>query len=94
MKRLEELTRKHELIGEVRGKGLMVGVELVKNHGKKEPATAETSKVRELCREKGVLIGHGGVLGNVLRIQPPLIISRDDLDVAVDVIDKCLAEVQ
>lgn len=93
MGRLEELKNEYELIGEVRGKGLMIGMELVKDHKTKQPAPVETVRIRDLCREKGVLVGHGGVLGNVLRIQPPLVISRDQLDVAIQVIDQSFKEV-
>jgi 4-aminobutyrate aminotransferase len=89
-RRLEELKQKYDLIGDVRGKGLMIGIELVKNRESKQPAAEETTRTRDLCREKGVLVGHGGTLGNVLRIQPPLIISQDQLDLAVDAIDKSI----
>ncbi|HXZ89454.1 MAG TPA: aspartate aminotransferase family protein [archaeon] len=92
MHRLEELKEKHEIIGDVRGKGLMVGIELVKDRENKTPATEETGRIRDLCREKGVLVGSGGTLGNVLRIQPPLVISVEELDLAIDTIDKALGE--
>jgi 4-aminobutyrate aminotransferase-like enzyme len=78
----------------VRGKGLMIGLELVKNRESKDPASSETVKVRALCRDKGVLIGSGGVLGNVLRIQPPLVISQSQLDIAIDAVDQSLKEVE
>jgi 4-aminobutyrate aminotransferase/(S)-3-amino-2-methylpropionate transaminase len=94
MKRLEELRNKHKLIGDLRGKGLMIGLELVKNRENKEPASFETGRVRELCRQRGVLVGHGGVLGNVLRIQPPLVISQSQLDNAIDAVDQSLKEVE
>ncbi len=94
MHRLEELKSKHKLIGDVRGKGLMIGLELVKNRESKDPASSETVKVRALCRDKGVLIGSGGVLGNVLRIQPPLVISQSQLDIAIDAVDQSLKEVE
>jgi 4-aminobutyrate aminotransferase len=94
MHRLEELKSKHKLIGDVRGKGLMIGLELVKNRESKDPASSETAKVRALCRDKGVLIGSGGVLGNVLRIQPPLVISQSQLDIAIDAVDQSLKEVE
>lgn len=92
MHRLGELKQKHEIIGDIRGKGLMVGVELVKDRESKAPAAEETVRIRDWCREKGVLVGHGGTLGNVLRIQPPLIIAQDQLDMAIDTIDNALSE--
>lgn len=92
MHRLGELKQKHEIIGDIRGKGLMVGVELVKDRDSKAPAAEETVRVRDWCRERGVLVGHGGTLGNVLRIQPPLIIAQDQLDMAIDTIDNGLSE--
>jgi len=94
MQRLDELKEKHQLIGDVRGKGLMIGMELVKDRETKEAAASETVKIRELCRQKGVLVGHGGTLGNVLRIQPPLVISQSQLDTAIEAIDQSLSEVK
>ncbi|HKM50941.1 MAG TPA: aspartate aminotransferase family protein [Candidatus Bathyarchaeia archaeon] len=93
MKRLNELAHKHDIIGEVRGKGLMIGVELVKDQRTKTPASQEASKIRDICREKGVLIGHGGVKSNVIRIQPPLVISREQIDTVIDVLDQSLKAV-
>ncbi len=90
--KLIELQDKHELIGEVRGKGLMLGVELVKNRQTKEPATAETANLVELAKQRSLLIGKGGLYGNVLRIKPPMCISKDDCDFLADCLDACLSE--
>jgi alanine-glyoxylate transaminase / (R)-3-amino-2-methylpropionate-pyruvate transaminase len=87
---LERLAEKHPLIGVVRGKGLMLGVELVRDRRTKEPATAETMAVMEAARESGVLLGKGGLYGNVLRIKPPLCVTREDADFAVEVLDLAL----
>ena len=76
MSRLRQMAERHPLIGEVRGLGLMIGVELVKDRTTKEPAAKEAAMVRRLAREAGVLIGVGGQGGNVVRIQPPLVIER------------------
>lgn len=90
--RLAELARKHSLIGEVRGLGLMLGIELVRDRTTKEPASAEAARVAERMREEGILIGKGGLFGNVLRIKPPLCITREDADFACQVLDYVLEE--
>lgn len=90
-KGLQSLQTKHELIGDVRGKGLMLGVELVKDRATKEPATAECASVFEHAKDLGVLIGKGGLFGNVLRIKPPMCITKDDCDFMVHVLDQAFA---
>lgn len=87
---LEGLMHQHQLIGDVRGAGLMLGVELVLDRETKEPAPAETATVLEAARELGVLFGKGGLYGNVLRIKPPMCITEDDVDFAVGVLDMAL----
>ncbi|MGB9022962.1 MAG: aspartate aminotransferase family protein, partial [Candidatus Bathyarchaeia archaeon] len=94
LQRLHELQQKHQLIGDVRGLGLMVGVELVKDQKLKTPALNEAAKIRELALSKGVLLGHGGVKGNTVRIQPPLVITEEQLDKTVQVVDECLKEIR
>ena len=86
---LKELQRTQPLIGDVRGLGLMVGIELVRDQ-QKTPANSEAEKVKALMREKGFLIGLGGTFGNVLRIQPPLVIEAKDLLRAVTALDESL----
>ena len=90
--RLCELQERQPLIGEVRGLGLMLGVELVQDRATKEPATAQAADVLELCRERGLLIGKGGLYGNVLRIKPPMCLTRDDADFLVDCLDDAIAQ--
>jgi 4-aminobutyrate aminotransferase-like enzyme len=82
----EHLRAIHKLIGEIRGKGLMLGIELVRDD-QKTPANSEGNKIRDFCCEMGLLIGLGGVYGNVLRIQPPLVISNDQLEEVVKIFD-------
>ena len=78
MKRLKELAQSHELIGDVRGAGLLIGVELVKDLKTKEPAVEESKKLREEARKRGVILAAGwGWLGNVMRITPPLNITME-----------------
>ncbi|MGE5231406.1 MAG: aspartate aminotransferase family protein [Deltaproteobacteria bacterium] len=87
---LQALMPRHPLIGDVRGLGLMLGVELVRDRHTKEPATAETLEVLERLREAGVLAGKGGLAGNVLRIKPPLCLTPEDADFAVAALDYAL----
>jgi alanine-glyoxylate transaminase/(R)-3-amino-2-methylpropionate-pyruvate transaminase len=90
---LRRLQTQHPLIGEVRGIGLMLGLELVADRATREPATAQTLEVLEAAREMGVLMGKGGLDGNVLRIKPPMCITIQDADFAVDVLDRALSRV-
>lgn len=88
--RLNELAGKHALIGEVRGMGLMLGVELVRDRKTKEPARDETARIMEETRQRGLLIGKGGFYGNVLRIKPPMCLTKADADFLVDCLDDVL----
>ena len=87
---IDRLAAKHELIGDVRGLGLMLGVELVKDRSTKEPARDEAARVLETCRDLGLLLGKGGLFGNVLRIKPPMCLSEADADFVVAVLDEAL----
>jgi alanine-glyoxylate transaminase/(R)-3-amino-2-methylpropionate-pyruvate transaminase len=90
--RLQDLETKYDLIGDIRGCGLMIGVELVKDRIAKEPASEETARISEAAKEEGVIIGQGGVMGNVLRINPPLCIQKEDVDFFVDVLNHCFSK--
>ncbi|MEO6036021.1 MAG: aminotransferase class III-fold pyridoxal phosphate-dependent enzyme [Verrucomicrobiota bacterium] len=84
---LENLKAKYPIIGDVRGKGLMLGVEMVKDRESKEPAKAECAQVLENCREMGLLIGKGGLWGQTIRFAPPMCITSADADFIIDVFD-------
>jgi alanine-glyoxylate transaminase/(R)-3-amino-2-methylpropionate-pyruvate transaminase len=84
------LAERHTIIGDVRGKGLMLGVELVKDRTTKEPAKEETLQVFEMAKDLDLLIGKGGFYGNVLRIKPPMCFTKADADFVLEVIDHCL----
>jgi 4-aminobutyrate aminotransferase len=90
---LEKLWEKYPLIGEVRGMGLMQGVEMVKDQKTKEPAPKEVTALFEETRKRGLLIGKGGLYGNVLRIAPPLIATEEHIDEALAILDMSLAQV-
>ena len=89
--KLQELGARHRLVGDVRGLGLMTGVELVQDRDSKAPATETAGRVQARMLEEGFLIGVGGYHGNVLRLQPPLVIDDADLDRSVAALDRALA---
>jgi alanine-glyoxylate transaminase/(R)-3-amino-2-methylpropionate-pyruvate transaminase len=91
---LVDLQQRHDLIGEVRGLGLMLGVELVRDRISKEPASSEAADVVEHMKDRSVLIGKGGLFGNTLRIKPPMCISKDDADYLVAMLDEVLGEIR
>ena len=91
--RLDELKDKYEWIGEVRGMGLMQAVELVQDRTSKTPATAETLRIMEAAREQRILLGRGGLSGNVLRISPPMNIARSDVDEFIRLLDAIFRQV-
>ncbi|HHW14989.1 MAG TPA: aspartate aminotransferase family protein [Firmicutes bacterium] len=93
---LERVAARHRLVGDVRGIGLMQGMELVKDKGDpaKEPAPEATDAVLERMKDRGFLIGKNGFSRNVLAFQPPLIIDRDDVDRMVAALDEVLSEVE
>jgi 4-aminobutyrate aminotransferase-like enzyme len=90
--RLEGLQQKHPMIGEVRGMGLMQGLELVKDRKTREPAPEATAAVLEAAKDHGLIIGKGGLYGNVLRISPALNVSEGDADQAADLLDRAFAD--
>ena len=92
--RLLDLQDRQPMIGEVRGMGLMLGVELVRDRKTKEPANTETADVMEKMKQRGVLVGKGGLFGNTLRIKPPMCINKDDADYLVAMLDEVLTEVE
>ncbi len=93
LKRLREMER-FEIIGEVRGKGLMIGVEIVKNKKTKEPGVDECKEIRRLSAEHGLVVGLGGFWSNVIRFQPPLTIKEEHVDEALEVFEKAVKEVK
>jgi 4-aminobutyrate aminotransferase-like enzyme len=88
--RCRALQEKCKLIGDVRGRGLMIGLELVRDLKTKEPAPAEAKAVRARMRERGILVGIGGIFGNVVRLQPPLSITADECDRAARELEAAL----
>jgi len=90
---LEALRERHAVIGDVRGMGLLQGIELVKDRKTKEPAPELVNQVLERLRANGLIVGKGGLYGNVVRMSPPLNISKADIDAALHILDKSVTEV-
>jgi alanine-glyoxylate transaminase/(R)-3-amino-2-methylpropionate-pyruvate transaminase len=89
---LKKLKEKHPIIGDVRGKGLMLGIEMVKDRATKEPATAECASVLESAREMGLLLGKGGLRGQTIRFAPPMCLTAADADFLLEVLDESFSQ--
>jgi len=94
MKGLKEMERKYNVVGEARGKGLMTGLEIVKDKKTKEPGTEETNKIRKFCADHGLIVGKGGWWNNVIRIQPPMTIREEHIEEALETLEKAVKEVE
>jgi 4-aminobutyrate aminotransferase len=92
MKRLTELKDRYEIIGDVRGKGLMIGVEIVKSKKSKEPLYVP--QIQGLAWKKGLMMITAGMFGNVFRIAPPLIISQEQIDIGIDIFEQAIKETE
>ncbi|XP_003965257.2 alanine--glyoxylate aminotransferase 2, mitochondrial isoform X1 [Takifugu rubripes] len=91
MTELAKLRDKYEIIGDVRGKGLMIGVEMVKDKASRDPLSPEVmSEIFEDVKDMGVLIGKGGIYGQTFRIKPPMCVTMDDADFFVAVFNKAV----
>ena len=89
---LNQLKEKHKLIGDVRGKGLMLGIELAKDRQSKEPAKEASAQILERCREMGLLLGKGGLWGQTIRFSPPMCVNEQDADFLLEVLDRAFSD--
>ena len=89
---LEQIQKRQPLIGDVRGRGLLLGIELVKDRKTKAHATDEAVALMDRCKDRGLLLGRGGLKGNVIRIAPPLPIDAEQVDFMLEVIERSLAD--
>ena len=90
---LQDLMGHHDLIGDVRGRGLFLGIELVRDRDSLEPADEEASMLVNAMRERGVLLSTDGPLNNVLKIKPPMVVGRDDIDMTLRLLDDAFTEI-
>jgi 4-aminobutyrate aminotransferase-like enzyme len=88
------LAVRHDLIGDVRGQGLFIGVELVRDRSTLEPATQEAGRIANLMRDNGVLISTDGPFDNVLKIKPPLVFGRREADIMLESLAQALRDVR
>lgn len=93
-RRLSEMKEDHPLIGDVRGKGLMIGVELVKDQKTKEPASVETAKLTYRCWEKGLIVINLATFSNVIEITPPLVLTRELAEEGLTRFEQALTDVE
>ena len=89
--RLAELKERHAIVGDVRGRGLVLGVDLVKDRATREPFREIVPHLLNAMRDEGVLIGSEGVHGNILKLRPPLALSRAEADLVAGALGRCLA---
>jgi 4-aminobutyrate aminotransferase/(S)-3-amino-2-methylpropionate transaminase len=89
--RLLQMKEKCPYVGDVRGMGLVMGVELVRDKGSKEPAPDLTRKLIDVAAQHGLLIGSVGVFGNVIRVAPPLVINEAEMHESLDIFEKALS---
>lgn len=88
---LDKLKARHPIIGDIRGQGLLLGIEMVKDRATKAPAAAECAQVLELAKDMGLLIGKGGLWGQTIRFVPPMCVTQADVDFALGVLDEAFS---
>jgi alanine-glyoxylate transaminase/(R)-3-amino-2-methylpropionate-pyruvate transaminase len=90
---LQKLKAKHKVIGEVRGQGLMLAIEFVKDQATKQPGREECAQAVENARELGLLLGKGGLWGQTIRFAPPMCINEADADFLLAVLDQAIGDI-
>jgi len=94
LRRLGELAGRHPLIGDVRGLGMMLGLETVRDRETREPADREMAKIVMRAFELGLIVFYGGIYSNVMEITPPLILTEAEADEGVAILDQAIGDVE
>ena len=94
MKRLLEMKERHPIIGDVRGSGLFIGVEFVKDRKTKAPAKLETAKIVYRAWQLGLITVYVGADQNVMELTPPLIITREEIDKGAEILENAISDVE
>lgn len=92
--KLKDLMGRHEIIGDVRGKGLVLGIELVRDRGTREPASEETAKICYRAFQKGLVLFYVGIHSNVLEITPPLTLTEEEVDEGIEKLESAMIDVE
>ena len=87
---LRELQLRHPIIGDVRGRGLFLGFEMVRDPDTLEPAADETQELVDFMRDRGVLMSTDGPLHNVIKIKPPMVLNEEDVEITLSLLDEGL----
>jgi alanine-glyoxylate transaminase / (R)-3-amino-2-methylpropionate-pyruvate transaminase len=91
---IQQMMKKYRIIGDVRGRGLLMGIELVKDQTSKAYATQEAVDFMDACKERGLLLGKGGLMGNVIRLAPPISINKDQVGDMLGIMDQAFAAIE
>jgi len=94
VKGLKSLAKKHSIIGDVKGEGLFIGIEFVRDRKTKEPAAEETAFMEQQCLRKGLICSHSGYFGNRFCLIPPLVISKNQVDRVINIFDEVFTETE
>lgn len=92
IEKMKAIEPRSKCLGEVRGKGFLIGMEIVKDKDSKVPDLEKHSELMEKTREAGILMSKGGSHGNLIRLQPPLILTKADIDYTIDVLEELLTK--
>jgi 4-aminobutyrate aminotransferase/(S)-3-amino-2-methylpropionate transaminase len=92
MERFRRIEERSKFAGEIRGRGLVYGIELVNDKTTREPSSEKTRQLIDICAQNGLLVGGVGLYGNVIRVAPPLVINEEQANESLDIMESCLSK--